>query len=133
MTPTPTVAHVVRFCRRATVVFLAVAAYTLLVKLPPGDLSGDWLHTTLHVLTAVATAGGGWDRPRRIARPATRMLVLAYAIIGVTGWFVDGLALGTPLAIPLAPGDNVFHLTVALTGALALWADTRPPAERVST
>jgi hypothetical protein len=34
------------------------------------------------------------------------------------GWFVDGIALRTTFAIPLAAADNLFHLALALAGLL---------------
>ena len=47
------------FARAAALAFAAVAAYTLGVKLPVGELSRDWAHTALHVATGFMAAYAG--------------------------------------------------------------------------
>ena len=99
------------FCRAAAVVFVGITAYTLVTKWLGGRLAGDWMHSVLHLVSAAVAAYAGWGTRR--SAPAvlfTGFLGLVYLGLGVFGWFIDGLLLGTPVAIPLGPPDNVFHL-----------------------
>lgn len=99
--------------------FLLVATYTIAVKVPAGALQDDWLHTVLHLATALAAlAVGGAGVPPTWARAFTWALLVVYGALGVLGWFVDGLMLHTRLRVPLSVADNVFHLLLA-AGALA--------------
>lgn len=100
------------FCRYAAVVFLTVTVYTLISKGLGESLHDDWAHSLLHVGSAVAAGYAGWAA--RSARPAvlfTTVLAAIYVALGVVGWFIDGL-LNTPVAVPLGPADNLFHLVV---------------------
>lgn len=106
----------VRFCRATAVVFFAVAAYTVAVKLPGGGLAGDWVHTVLHVVTGAVAVYAGWLAVGPAPRVFTWALVGVYGPLGVMGWFVDGLAAGSPFAIPLSTADNLFHLALAAAG-----------------
>ena len=109
-------------CRSAAIVFVAITAYTVLTKALGGRLAHDWMHSALHLGSAAVATYAGWGTRR--AQPAvlfTGVLAVVYLGLGVGGWFVDGLFLGTPVAIPLGPADHVFHLLLggAATAALA--------------
>jgi hypothetical protein len=107
----------VRFCRIAAVVFGLVAAYTLVVKVPEGGMAHDWAHTALHIVTGALAVYLGWFRLGYMTQRAFTIGVVAvYGLLGVVGWFIDGIALHTTFAIPLAAADNVFHLALALLG-----------------
>jgi hypothetical protein len=115
----PGVHPYVRYCRIAAVAFGLVAAYTLVVKVPRGGMAQDWLHTALHVVTGALALYLGWLRRGYVAQRAFTVGVVAvYGLLGVVGWFVDGIALRTTFAIPLAAADNLFHLALALAGLL---------------
>jgi hypothetical protein len=116
----------VLYCRIAAVTFGLVAAYTLTVKLPRGGLAHDWLHTVLHVVTGAVAVYLGWVHRGVIAqRVFTGGVILVYGLLGVVGWFIDGIALGTSFAIPLAAADNVFHLALAVVGLAIAAVATR--------
>ena len=126
------------FCRYAAMVFVGVTAYTLVTKSLDGRLGGDWLHSVLHIGSAALAAYAGWGTRR--SAPAvvfTVLLGVVYLALGVFGWFVDGFFLGTPVAVPLGPPDNVFHLLLGgaaaavLTGAL--WTRATAPGRDSST
>jgi hypothetical protein len=110
-----------RYCQLAAVVFVVVTVYTVATKSIDGRLAHDWLHSVLHVGSATAAAYAGWGaRGDRPAVLLTGFLAAVYLGLGVFGWFVDGLLLGTPLAIPLGPADNVFHLLVGGAATVVL-------------
>ena len=114
------------YARVAAVAFLLVALYTLVFKLPGGDLERDWLHTVLHVITGALAAYAGWFAAAvSPARAVTLGVTVAYGVLGIGGWFVDGLFMGTPFRIPLQAADNVFHLLLAGGGIVALVATTQ--------
>ncbi len=109
------------FSRYAAVVFVGITAYTLLTKSLDGRLAGDWMHSVLHMGSAALGAYAGWGTRRKA--PAvlfTVFLGAAYLALGLVGWFVDGLFLGTPVAVPLGPPDNIFHLLLGGTAAAVL-------------
>jgi len=108
----------------ATVVFLLFTVYPMVVKVVEHRLTHDWVHGVLHLGSAGFAAYAGW-----LARSLTPAIVYTWAVgifytaLGVAGWFIDGFLLGTHLAIPLAPVDNIFHLGVGGAGlAVALIA-----------
>lgn len=110
-----------RFARLACAVFLLVAAYTIAIKLPAGELHGDWLHTALHLATAMAALAVSRARVRPMwPRAFTWSLLTSYGALGVLGWFVDGLGMRTPLRVPLASGDNAFHLLLAAAALVTI-------------
>ncbi len=114
------------FCRYAAVVFAGITVYTLITKGFDGRLSGDWVHSALHIGSAIIAAAAGWGV--RSGRPAvlfTAVLAVVYLGLGVFGWFIDGLLLGTPFAVPLGAADNVFHLLVGGAAALVLLTGAR--------
>ncbi len=119
------------YARVAAVAFLLVAVYTVAFKLPAGELERDWLHTVLHAATGALAAYAGWFAAAAWpARAVTFAVTVAYGMLGVGGWFVDGVFAGTPLRIPLGAADNVFHLLLAGGGIVALVAATRPAGIR---
>jgi hypothetical protein len=122
-----------RYCRVVAMVFLLVTVYTVVTKLAEDRLSGDWLHSVLHVASAAAGAYAGWGaRTDVLAVAYTGVIGVWYLLLGLYGWFTDGLLLDTPLAIPLTAADNVFHLSLGVAAVLTLalsWARgdrTRP-------
>ena len=101
------------FARIAAVVFLINTLYPLITKAFDDRLAGDWAHTLLHFLSAAAAAYVGWFASSEApARVFVWALLVGYLALGVGGWFIEGLFLGTPFAIPLGPADNIFHLLV---------------------
>ena len=113
------------YCRVAAAVFLLITVYTMSSKLAQGRLAEDWLHSVLHLGSALAGAVAGWDR--RSALPATWFtwgIGLLYGALGLYGWFTTGFFLNTRAAIPLGPADNLFHLALAAP-ALAIAAVDR--------
>jgi hypothetical protein len=118
------------YCRVAAVVFLLFTAYPVVIKVIEDRLSHDWLHSTLHLVSAATAAYAGWfARSETPARLFTWGVAVVYGVLGVVGWFIDGLLLNSHLAIPLGPVDNVFHLGLA---AFALTTLIRTPAARRS-
>ena len=84
-------------------------------------LAGDWMHSALHVASATVAWYAGWGARR--GGPAvlfTGVLALVYLGLGIVGLFIDGLLLGTPVAVPLGPADNVFHLLLGGAAAAVL-------------
>src|SRR3712207_5951127 len=64
------------YARGAAVAFSLVVSYTVLKKVPSGELARDWTHTALHVVTTSVAVYAGWisgvgRRPRH-SRPASR-------------------------------------------------------------
>jgi hypothetical protein len=111
------------YARGASAAFLLVAVYTLLAKAPGGELGRDWSHTVLHVVTGVFAVYAGWLAASVTpAKLLTAAVGFAYGILGVVGWFIDGVLMGSSFRIPLAAADNVFHLLLALGAAVALAA-----------
>ena len=125
------------YCRVAAAVFLLITVYTMSSKLAQGRLAEDWLHSVLHLGSALAGAVAGWDR--RSALPATWFtwgIGLLYGVLALYGWFTAGFFLGTPVAIPLGPAENLFHLALAapaltiMAVEVARSARAAPPTER---
>lgn len=117
------------FTRVAGAVFVLVVAYTLASKLPEGRMSSDWLHSALHLASAAAAVWAGWiSRSPAPSRWFTTAVALIYLPLGLLGWFVDGAFLGTPMAIPLAAADNIFHLLLGTSAVAALALQRRRPA-----
>ena len=113
-----------RYCRAAAVIFSLVTIYTVPGKIAQGHFAHDWLHSTLHLGSAALGAYAGWAaRGEAPARAFTGSVGLLYLFLGCIGWFVNGFALSTPLAIPLGPADNVFHLVVGLSAIMILLAN----------
>ncbi|MQA87437.1 MAG: hypothetical protein GEV03_23120 [Streptosporangiales bacterium] len=107
------------YCRIAAVVFTAYTVYPVVDKLIEERLAHDWAHSALHLLSALFAAWAGWGT--RSVLPA-KVFVWAvgglYLVLGVVGWFIPGLVLTTPFAIPLGPPENVFHLVLGVPAAI---------------
>ena len=119
------------YCRIASVVFLLFTAYPVFVKIQEHRLDGDWAHSALHLGSAVFAAYAGWLAASTApAALFTWAIAVIYGVLGVAGWFIDGLLLGTEVAIPLGPVDNVFHLGLAAGAIVAgVLSRTRVPVE----
>ena len=121
------------YARAAAGAFALVAVYTLVVKLPGGELARDWLHTALHVVTACVAVYVGWIAERATpAKAFTATLALAYGTLGVFGWFIDGLFMGSAFRVPLQAADNVFHLVLGVAAALTVAVAASWPAAPAS-
>ncbi len=108
------------YCRAAAVVFGLYTAYPLVMKIAEDRLAHDWAHSALHLASAVLATYAGWFARSDVpAKMFTWAIGVLYGILGVAGWFIDGLLLDTPVAIPLDTPANVFHLVLAVP-ALAL-------------
>jgi hypothetical protein len=106
------------FCRIATVVFATNTIYPVAVKVYQQRLAGDWLHSLLHLMSALFGAYAGWRATSVIpAKAFTWGIGVLYLTLGLYGWFIPGLFLNSALAIPLGVADNIFHI---LVGAPAL-------------
>ena len=108
------------YCRIATIVFVLNTVYPLTTKLLQERLAEDWLHSVLHLCSALFGIYAGWYAPNVTpAKVFTWSIGLLYLALGVYGWFTPGFLLDTPLAIPLRVADNVFHLILSVP-ALAI-------------
>ncbi|GIF96547.1 hypothetical protein [Catellatospora citrea] len=115
-----------RYCRIAAVVFFLFTAYPLVVKLAEHRLAHDWAHVVLHLLSMLVAVYAGWLAVTELpARLFTWAVGVGYTLLGTVGWFIDGLLLTTPVAIPLAPVDNIFHLALGLAALAVLARDRR--------
>ena len=114
------------YCRIAAVVFVVNTVYPVITKLLQERLAEDWLHSALHLCSALLGAYAGWYAPNIApAKLFTWAIGLLYFALGVYGWFVPGLLLGTPFAIPLGIADNVFHLLLSLPALAIVVLDVR--------
>ena len=103
------------YCRIVTIVFILNTAYPLTTKLLQGRLAEDWLHTALHLCSALFGIYAGWYATSIApAKVFTWGIGLLYLALGVYGWFTPGFLLHTPFAIPLGVADNVFHLSLSV-------------------
>ncbi len=108
-----------RYSRMAALAFVLITVYTVPVKLVQGRLADDWLHSVLHLGSALLGAYAGWRSQDGLpARAFTWGLGLLYGALGIYGWFTDGLFLGTPFAVPLGVPENVFHLLLSVPALL---------------
>ncbi len=108
------------YCRIATVVFVVNTIYPVTAKLLQERLAEDWLHSVLHLCSALLGAYAGWFAPNIApGKLFTWGIGLLYFALGLYGWFTPGLLLGTLFAIPLGIADNLFHLILSLP-ALAI-------------
>jgi hypothetical protein len=115
------------FTRTAAVAFVVVVVYTLYAKVPDGDIRDDWLHTILHLVTGIVAVSIGWVwRSAAVARVFTLAVGTCYGVLGIGGWFTDGLFLKWEFAVPLTAVDNVFHLLLAGGAMVTLVVASRP-------
>lgn len=121
-----------RFCMTAAVAFALVTLYTVPTKLLQGRLGSDWAHSVLHVCSALLAAYAGWRaRSPAVARAFTWAIGIGYLALAFYGWFVGGLLLGTPFAIPLGVPENVFHLLVSVPALVIVLLHLRSAGSRV--
>jgi hypothetical protein len=114
------------YCRIATVVFVINTVYPLTTKLLQERLAEDWLHSVLHLCSALFGVYAGWYAPNITpARAFTWSIGLLYFALGVYGWLIPGLLLDTPFAIPLGIADNVFHLILSIPALAIIVLDMR--------
>lgn len=110
------------YSRIAAVAFALYTIYPVVTKLNDHRLAHDWSHGALHLCSCLVAIYAGWiahsDRPAKLFAIG---IGSTYGVIGVVGWFIPGPLLDTPVALPLGPADNVFHLVVGVP-ALALVA-----------
>jgi hypothetical protein len=109
------------YCRVAAVVFLLFTAYPMVMKVLEHRLAHDWAHGVLHLVSAVIGVYAGWVA--QSPSPAafyTWTIAVVYTGLGIAGWFIDGLFLASPWAIPLGPVDHSFHLLLGLAAAAVL-------------
>lgn len=124
--------HVYRaYARAAAAAFALVVLYTLVAKLPGGEMARDWTHTVLHVATGCVAIYAGWIAER--AWPAklfTGAIAVGYGTLGIFGSFSDGLLMGSPLRIPLEAADNIFHVVLGAAAALTVAVAVGVPRPR---
>ncbi len=114
------------YCRIATVVFIINTTYPLTTKLFQERLAEDWLHSVLHLCSALLGAYAGWYAPNIApAKVYTWFIGLLYLVLGVYGWFTPGFLLDTPFAIPLGVADNVFHFLLSVPAVVIVFLDIR--------
>jgi len=95
-------------------VFAINTIYPVAVKVYQQRLADDWLHSLLHLMSALFGAYAGWRATSVLpAKAFTWGIGALYLGLGVYGWFTPGLFLNSTLAIPLGVGDNIFHLLLS--------------------
>ena len=116
------------YCRIAAAAFVLFFVYPVTTKLLQERLAEDWLHSVLHLCSALLGAYAGWYAPNVApAKVFTWAIGLLYFALGVYGWFTPGLLLGTPFAIPLGIADNVFHLMLSVPALAIVFLDVSRP------
>lgn len=114
------------YCRVAAVVFLLFTIYPFVTKILEHRLAHDWAHNVLHLISAVIGIYVGWfAKGDTLAAIFTWTVAITYGVLGVVGWFIDGLLLSMPAAIPLGPVDNIFHLLLGAGAITALLINRR--------
>ena len=114
------------YSRITTVAFIVFFVYPVTTKLLHERLAEDWLHSVLHLCSALFGTYAGWFAPNITpAKLLTWGIGLLYFALGVYGWFTPGLLLGTPFSIPLGPADNVFHFILSLPAVAITVLDMR--------
>jgi hypothetical protein len=113
-----------------------VALYTLVAKVPGGEIRDDWAHTLLHLASGAFAVYAGWIAASPTAAGAlTWALAIGYGALGVAGWFLDGFLLDTTLRVPLGAADNIFHLVIGVGALVAIVASRSrdKPATKASS
>jgi hypothetical protein len=108
------------YCRIAAGVFAVFTIYPVVTTALDHRLAHDWAHSALHLVSALVAAYAAWFGPPVVARLFVAAIAIGYTALGVFGWFTDGLFLGTAVAIPLGPVDNIFHLALGLPALVIL-------------
>ena len=123
------------YCRIGAVVFVINTVYPVTTKLIQERLADDWLHSVLHLCSALFGVYAGWYASNIISAKAfTWFIGLLYLVLGVYGWFTPGFLLHTPFALPIGVADNVFHLLLSVPAVVIVVMDVRTSlkATRVS-
>jgi hypothetical protein len=103
------------YCRIAAIGFVLITVYPVSVKLLEQRLAQDWLHSVLHLGSALLAAYAGWFAINILwAKGFTWAVGFLYLVLGVYGWFAAGLFLESRFAIPLGVADNLFHLILSV-------------------
>ena len=114
------------YCRFATVVFIINTVYPVTTKLLQERLAEDWLHSVLHLCSALFGIYAGWYASNIApAKVFTWGIGVLYSVLGLYGWFTPGFLLHTPLAIPIGGADNVFHLLLSVPALVIMFLDIR--------
>lgn len=114
------------YCRIGAVVFVINTLYPVTTKLLQERLADDWLHSVLHLCSALFGIYAGWYASNIAwAKVYTWFIGLLYLVLGVYGWFTPGFFLDTPLAIPIGVADNVFHLLLSMPAVVIMTLDVR--------
>lgn len=104
------------YCRIVAAIFIINTFYPVLIKLSQQRLAHDWFHSFLHLLCALFAAYAGWlANSISLAKAFTWGIGVLYIGLGIYGWFVPGLFLNSPLAIPLGMVDNIFHILLSMS------------------
>ena len=123
------------YCRIAAVVFVINTVYPVTTKLIQERLADDWLHSVLHLCSALFGVYAGWYASNiTSAKAFTWFIGLLYLVLGLYGWFTSGFLLHTPFALPIGVADNVFHLLLSVPAVVIVVMDVRTSlkATRVS-
>jgi hypothetical protein len=121
------------YCRIAALVFVVNTIYPLSLKIYQQRLAGDWLHTFLHLISALFGAYAGWRATTMLpAKAFTWGIGVLYLGLGVYGWFAPGLFMDTILAIPLGIVDNLFHLLLSVPAWIIVVLELLPLNNRFS-
>ena len=103
------------YCRIVTVVLIIITVHPLTTKLLQERFADDWLHSVLHLGSALFGIYAGWYATNIApAKVFTWGIGLLYLVLGVYGWFTPGFLLHTSFAIPLGVADNAFHLFLSV-------------------
>ena len=114
------------YCRIATIVFALNTVYPVTTKLLQERLAEDWLHSVLHLCSALFGIYAGWYASNIApAKAFTWGIGLLYLVLGVYGWFTPGFFLHTPFALPIGVADNVFHLLLSVPAVVIVVLDAR--------
>jgi len=117
------------YCRIATIVFAINTIFSVSVKAYQQRLADDWLHSLLHLLSALFGVYAGWRATSALpAKAFTWGIGMLYLGLGLYGWFTPGLFLNSILAIPLGLVDNIFHLVLSAS-ALIITLHERLPVD----
>jgi hypothetical protein len=97
------------YSRIAAIGFALITVYPVLVKLLEQRLAQDWLHSVLHLGSALLAAYAGWFAINILwAKGFTWAVGFLYLALGVYGWLASGLFLASRFAIPLGVADNLW-------------------------
>ena len=121
------------YCRIVTVVLIIITVHPLTTKLLQERFADDWLHSVLHLGSALFGIYAGWYATNIApAKVFTWGIGLLYFMLGVYGWFTPGFLLHTPVAIPIGVADNVFHLLLSVPALLIIVLATRRSLQATS-